>query len=139
MGSGLDDVAKALGITTTELQTDLAKGMSIADIAKSKNVDVNSVIDQLVADASAKVDQAVQNGRLSQNRADMLKNAIRTAITAFVNRSLPSLPGPKGGPGFRFGFGFGGRHAFAPFGPPGTKPGSGPTTTTTTTVKPATS
>lgn len=133
MGRGLDDVAKALGITTTELKNDLANGMSIADIAKSKNIDVNTVIDQLVADASAKIDRAVQNGSVTQSQADQMKSAIRSAITAFVNDSMPIPPGFKGG----FGFSFGGRHAFGPFGP-GSKPGSAPTTTTTT-VKPPTS
>jgi hypothetical protein len=134
LNAGLDNVAKALGITTDELKTDLAKGMSIADIAKSKNVDVNKVIDQLVADASAKIDRAVQNGRLTQSQADQLKSAIRSAITALVNNSLPDLPAMKGGGRFHFGLGAG--HAFAPFGP-GANPGSAPTTTTT--VKPPTS
>src|SRR4051794_19180494 len=46
----LDPVAKALGISTDELKTDLAKGESIADIAKAKNVDLNKVIDTLVGD-----------------------------------------------------------------------------------------
>jgi hypothetical protein len=138
IGSGLDDVAKALGITTDELKSDLAKGMSIADIAKSKNLDVNKVIDALVADASAKIDAAVKNGMLSQDKANALKGAIRSAITAFVNNGLPKPPAGIGGGGF--GFKFGGHHGFGPFGRPGTSPGSSaPTSTTTTTVKPATS
>ena len=66
-------VAKALGITTDELKTDLGKGQSIADIAKSKNLDVNTVIDTLVGDASAKIDQAVTDGHLTQAQADKLK------------------------------------------------------------------
>src|SRR6516165_7614359 len=35
VGEGVDAAAQALGITPAELKTDLAKGMSIADIAKS--------------------------------------------------------------------------------------------------------
>ena len=68
-GVALDSVAKALGITTDELKTDLAKGQSIADIAKAKNLDVNKVIDTLVDDASAKIDQAVKDGHLTQAQA----------------------------------------------------------------------
>src|SRR2546430_5231097 len=41
LGAGLDSVAKALGISSDELKGDLAKGQTIAQIAKSKNVDVN--------------------------------------------------------------------------------------------------
>jgi hypothetical protein len=137
MGAGLDSAAHALGITTDELKSDLAKGMSIADIAKSKNIDVNKVIDQLVADANAKIDAAVQKGVLSQERADTLKSAIRSAITAFVNNDLPKPPGGKGGGGF--GFIFGGHHGFGPRGGHGAGPGSTAPSSTTTTVKPATS
>lgn len=134
-GAAFDAVAKALGITPDELKTDLAKGMSIADIAKSKNLDVNKVIDQLVADANAKIDAAVKAGKLSQDRADALKNAVRSAITAFVNNDMPKLPsGMSGGHAFKFG----GHHGFGPFGGPGSGSGSG-SSTTTTTLKPATS
>src|SRR5438105_3066315 len=35
LGAGLDSAAKALGISTDDLKTDLAKGLSIAQIAKS--------------------------------------------------------------------------------------------------------
>jgi hypothetical protein len=142
IGEGLDAAAKALGITTDELKSDLAKGMSIADIAKSKNVDVNKVIDALVADANAKIDTAVKNGKLSQDRAKTLKDAIRSAVTAFVNNSLPKLPSGIGG---GFGFKFGGHHGFEPFGgrggwgPSSSAPSSNAPSPTTTTVKPATS
>jgi hypothetical protein len=137
LGAGLDSVAKALGISNADLKTDLAKGQSIAQIAKSKNVDVNKVIDALVADANAKIDTAVKNGKLSQDRANTLKDAIRSAVTAFVNNGLPKPPAGMGG---GFGFKFGGHHGFGPFGGHGFGPNtSAPNSTTTTTVKPASS
>jgi hypothetical protein len=135
VGAGLDAVAKALGITTDELKSDLAKGMSIADIAKSKNLDVNKVIDQLVADANAKIDDAVKSGKLPQDLAKQMKDGLRSAITALVNGDLPKLPFGEGG-GFRFKFGD--HHGFGSRGGSGSTPGS-PAPTTTTTVKPATS
>jgi len=131
LGQALDSVAKALGITTDELKSDLAKGMSIADIAKSKNVDVNTVIDALVADVNAKIDAAVKTGKLSPDRATTLKNDIRSAITALVN-GTGGLGHMSGG---RFGFKFGGHGGHGPFGG-GSGPGSNAPTTTTTTVKP---
>jgi hypothetical protein len=122
----LDPVAKALGITTDELKTDLAKGQTIADIAKSKNLDVNKVIDTLVADASKAIDKAVTDGHLKQAQADKIKASLKTAITKIVN---DGFKGAKGGLG---GFGFPGRHGFG--GPKG-----GPSSSTTvppTTVAP---
>ena len=125
-GVALDSVAKALGITTDELKTDLAKGQSIADIAKSKNLDVNKVIDTLVGDANAKIDQAVKDGHLTQKQGEAAKAMLKTVITNLVNNGFP-----KGMHGGGFGFGFGGHKRIG--GPGGPFPGS----TTPTTVKPA--
>ena len=120
-----DPVAKALGITTDELKADLAKGQTIADIAKSKNLDVNQVIDTLVADASKAIDKAVTDGHLQQAQADKIKAALKTGITRIVN------DGFKGARGALGGFGFGGRHGF------GGRMG-GPTSTPPTTTAPVT-
>jgi hypothetical protein len=120
----LDPVAKALGITTDELKTDLGKGQTIADIAKSKNLDVNAVIDTLVGDASKAIDKAVTDGHLKQAQADKLQAALKTEITKIVNDGFPKGPkGPMGG-----GFGFPGRHGF---GGPKSGPNNGSTPTTT--------
>lgn len=62
--------ADALGISVKDLATDLKDGKTIADVAKDKGVDVNTVIDKMVA-------KAVANGR------DEAK--AKEAITKFVN------------------------------------------------------
>lgn len=95
---GLDAAAKALGISAQDLKTDLAKGQSIAAIAKAKKVDVNKVIDALVADASARIDEARKAGHITQAEADKVKSDLKTRITDLVNNGFPR--GPKGG---RFG------------------------------------
>jgi hypothetical protein len=102
----LDPAAKALGISSAELKTDLAKGQTIAQIAKSKNVDLNKVIDALVADESAKIDAAVKAGHLAQSQGDNLKTHLKAVITMTVNNAFPK--GPSGG-GFGGRFGFPGR------------------------------
>lgn len=97
--NGLDAAAKALGISTSDLETKLRDGSTIAQVAKSKGVDVNKVIDAMVADAHAKLDDAVKNGRLTQKQADALATRIKDRVTQMVNN------------GFRaghFGAGFGG-------------------------------
>lgn len=120
----LDSVAKALGITTDELKTELAKGQSIADIAKAKNLDLDKVIDTLVADANARLDQAVKDDHLTQAQADKLKSALKSVITNLVNNGFP-----KGL--HRGGFGFGGHKGFGGL-PGGPDTGSAPTTPPTT-------
>ena len=63
--TSFDAVAKALGVTSDQLRSDLRDGKSIADIAKSKNVDVNGIIDTLVGEAKSRIDAAVKAGHLS--------------------------------------------------------------------------
>jgi hypothetical protein len=111
----LEPAAKALGISTDELKTDLANGQTIAQIAKTKNVDLNKVIDALVADASSRIDAAVKAGHLAQAQADSLKTKLKAAISMAVNNAFPK--GPAGG-GFGGRFGFPGRGGVG--GPPST-------------------
>jgi hypothetical protein len=107
----LDSVADALGITTDELRDELQNGRSIADIAKAKNVDLDGIVDALVKDATAKIDQAVQDEKLSQEQADEIKADLKERITDVLNGELPDNgPGPgRFGGGFRMHGGPGGR------------------------------
>jgi len=95
-GEKLDAAAKALGMTTDDLRSALQGGKSIADVAKSKNIDVNKVIDAMVADAQAKIDQAKTNGKLTQQQADRLTSTLKDRITQLVNGHFP---GAGQGPG----------------------------------------
>jgi hypothetical protein len=86
--SGLDAAAKALGMSTSDLETQLRQGKTIAQVAKSKGVDVNKVIDAMVAAAQSKLDDAVHNGRLTQQQADALATRLKDRITQMVNNGF---------------------------------------------------
>ena len=58
-GPGLDAAATALGITADELKTELEAGKTIADVATEKGVDVQTVIDAIVAEQTADITQRV--------------------------------------------------------------------------------
>lgn len=60
-GPKLDVAATALGITTAELQTELQAGKTIADVATAKGVDIQKVIDALVADATTNITERITN------------------------------------------------------------------------------
>ncbi|HEX9259523.1 MAG TPA: hypothetical protein VF855_08285 [Acidimicrobiales bacterium] len=96
---GLDGVAAVLGVTEDELHTALEAGKSIADVAKEKGVDVQKVIDSLVAKAKERTAQAVTDGKITQAQADERIAALTDNITKMVNGELPSMP--EGRPGFR--------------------------------------
>ena len=58
-GGGLDAAATALGITPDALKTDLEAGKTIADVATAKGVDVQKVIDAIVAEQTADITKRV--------------------------------------------------------------------------------
>ena len=68
----LEAAAGALGISVKDLARELKGGKTIAEVAKEKGVDVNTVIDAMVA-------KAVANGRDEAKAKD--------AITKFVNEA----------------------------------------------------
>jgi hypothetical protein len=111
MGGGaragnLDAAAKAIGISSDALRTELRAGKTIADVAKAHNVDVNTVIDALVADATAHIDAAQKDGHLPKAEADHMKSTLKDMITHLVHGDLPKPPagfGFRGGRGFRGG------------------------------------
>jgi hypothetical protein len=120
----LDAAARALGMTVEDLRAALIGGKSLATIAGEKGVAVSAVVDALVADLKAHLDEHVAAGRNTQAEADQILANARTRIEAFVNGTAPA-----GGPGF--GFGKGGRHGRGPGGaaPSSTSSGSSGVTT----------
>ena len=109
MRASLDTVAGALGISAEDLRSESAKGQSIADIAKSKHVDVSTVVDALVKDATSKIDAAEKAGHLTQDRAAKLKSGLEEIITKAVNSTHSFSGGGRFGHGGRFGRGHGPR------------------------------
>ncbi|MCL5108660.1 MAG: hypothetical protein M1401_07325 [Chloroflexi bacterium] len=77
-GAYQEGVAKALGLTTAELQTQLKSGKTVADLATAKNVSADQVKAAVVTAESAQLDQAVAAGKLTaaqaQQRKDQLNN-----------------------------------------------------------------
>ncbi len=88
-GIGLDAAAEALGMTADELKTELRDGTTVKELAEEKDVELSKVIGALVAAANERIDQAVENGRISEERAEEMKGNVSERITAFVNGERP--------------------------------------------------
>jgi hypothetical protein len=98
-GADLEALLEALDVTLDELRSELREGKSLADIAEDHGVDLQAIIDDLVESANAKLDEAVEEGRLTQEKADELKTSIEEKITALVNGDLfKSWKGMRGVP-----------------------------------------
>jgi hypothetical protein len=62
----------------------------MADVAKANNVDVQKVIDALVADKNAELDAAVKAGTMTQAQADAEKAEATQFVTDQVNGTFHS-------------------------------------------------
>jgi hypothetical protein len=77
--------AETIGITPEELKAELQAGKSIAEVAAEHNVSVDDVKQALVDAATAKINEAVANGRITQERADNLIERLPALVERVVN------------------------------------------------------
>jgi hypothetical protein len=103
--SVVDAAAKALGITSDELMQQVMNGTTVAKIAESKNVPLNTVVDAAVKEITTKIDAAVTAGNMTQAEADKIKSNLTQVVTDFANGKMPfgrGMPGigGKGGHGW---------------------------------------
>lgn len=102
IGVALDEAAEVLGITEDELRTQLRDGKSLAEIAGDKK---DELIAQLVAGANERLDEAVANDKLTQERADELKANTEERVTGMVENGPRLRFRGEGRPGLHFGGG----------------------------------
>jgi hypothetical protein len=90
-GRDLAAAATYLGLTETDLRTQLQSGKTLADIAKAQGKSVDGLVDTLVADVKQHLDAGVAAGRLTQAQEDQVLNDIRQRITDRVNGKAPQF------------------------------------------------
>jgi uncharacterized protein YidB (DUF937 family) len=92
-GPALETLGEILGLTTDEIKEGFAAGQSIADMATAQGVDVDSVVDQLVAEAMERVDAAVEAGKIDAERAAEISEGLEEKISDRVNADPSERPG----------------------------------------------
>jgi len=115
---GTSDIAKLLGMTSDEIWAERVLGKTIADLAKEKGVDTQTLVDALVASQKTMIDQAVTDGRLTQAQADKW-------LAWYAQSAALQLTEPYG-PGFGMGGMRGGPGGHGGPGGPGGMRGQGP-------------
>ncbi len=78
-----------LGMTQAEIRDMRHDGLSIAEIAAKQAVDVQKVIDALVARWQERIAVRVANGALTADQAAALKTQLQTKATTMVNSTAP--------------------------------------------------
>jgi len=81
-------VAKAIGISEADLLAALQGGQTVAAVAKAHNVNLQVVIDALVADGQSELDAAVKAGTITQAQADAEKANLLQRATDQANGSF---------------------------------------------------
>jgi hypothetical protein len=107
----LASVAGVLKLTEVELKAQLDSGKSLADVAATQNVSVQSVIDVIVAEKQAHMAEEVASGEMTQAQADAKLANVTTKVTEMVNSVRPAGmgEGKHGGKGHGGRGGRGGR------------------------------
>lgn len=81
----LDVVAKALGSTPEDVKAGLEDGTSIASQAEAKGVDRQVVDDALTKHLTATIDAAVEDGKLTEERAAKAREHVDQAVDRILD------------------------------------------------------
>jgi hypothetical protein len=81
--------ADTIHVSVDDLTAALKSGQSVADVANAHSVNPSDVAAAIVSAGNVKLDQAVNDGTLTQVQADKLKSHLPKAADKFVNHSKP--------------------------------------------------
>jgi hypothetical protein len=98
---GLDAAAEYLGLSEDELRDALRDGDTLADVAEEREKPVDELVRAMVDAARADLDEAVEDGRLTDEMRESMLETLDERIRDLVNEGFRHAPG---GPGHR-GFG----------------------------------
>jgi hypothetical protein len=103
-GPKLDAAATYLGLTETQIRTQLGSGKTLAQIATAQGKTVDGLVQALYDAQKQELDAAVSAGRLTQGQEDSILTSLKQRITDLVNGTLPPHRGDRRGfRGFRGG------------------------------------
>ena len=84
-GCNLSEIADLIGVDEAELDAAVEAGDTIAEVAEANGVDVEQVIDAMVAEKTDSLAEKVEEGRLTQAEADEKMADAEARITDQVN------------------------------------------------------
>ncbi len=97
-GPGLGAAATYLGLTESQVQTQLESGKTLAEIAKANGKTVDGLVAALVADAKQHLAADVRAGRLTEAQQTQILSDLEQHITDMVNGTMPPRPDFDGPP-----------------------------------------
>jgi predicted DNA-binding protein (UPF0251 family) len=91
MRGGLGVAAEAIGITPEQLRQELRSGKSLAQVAQERGVSRDTLKQRILAAQQQRLDQAVQQGRMTREQATQVMNR----LSANIDRMLDFTPGQR--------------------------------------------
>jgi hypothetical protein len=88
--------AEALDMTVQELVDALEDGTSIADMAREKGVEPQTIADAFVAEHKEWLASAVEDGRMTQQQADWMLERMQEQVQEHLEELVPLGGGPGG-------------------------------------------
>jgi hypothetical protein len=132
-GPSLAGAAAVLGMSEDDVREALRDGTTLKELAEQRGKSVDDVVAALTKAANERIDQAVEDGRLTQEQATKAKQRVAGGVQRFVENGRP--PRPDFGKGF--GRGPWDRHGdekdgtpSTPSTPPTPSPSTSPSTST---------
>ena len=90
----LSAAASALGITETQLATDLKGGQSLSQVAAAQHVSEADFRTRLIANLKPALDQAVTDKKLTVSQEQMIINRLQSGALPLWNKPAPRQPKP---------------------------------------------
>ncbi len=93
-GQGIcsDNVCNLLGLTAEEIQDQRKEGMSLVQIAASQNVTEEQLIETIMAERQARIQERVTAGTLTQERATFMLQNMEQNVVRAINRTTVGKP-----------------------------------------------
>ncbi len=85
----METAAETLGMSVADLRTALRDGQTLAEVAEAQGVEVQTLIDALVAEVKEHLDEHVADGDMTQEEADEKLAEATERITDRVNNGGP--------------------------------------------------
>jgi polyhydroxyalkanoate synthesis regulator phasin len=107
-GAQLETIAGVIDIEVEDLAAALRDGQTIAEVAEANGSSAQAVIDTLVAEMNTNLDQAIEDGKLTTEKADEIRTDAPERIRSMVNGEFEGRKGFDGhrrmgpGPGLSF-------------------------------------
>ncbi len=89
MGNMVNILAEQLGMTADELIAELQADKTVAELAETRGVELQTLVDAVIADRAESLNQAVAEGRITQEQADGMLSHMEEELAEHLTEPRP--------------------------------------------------